>query len=249
MRRRADEGVGVGAHGRESEPGATGRLAGMPVVIVAVDGPSGSGKSSVSKGVASRLGYDYLDTGAMYRAVTWWALDQEVSEQDIPDRLGECEITSGTDPLDPSITVNGVDVSVAIRTPEVTAAVSRYSAVPEVRAALVRMQRQVARDVAKGLVAEGRDLGTVVFPGADLKVYLTADVTARAQRRAAEDAQRGHDADVAQTHESLAARDAADSGRTVSPLQIADDAVEVDATDMTLPEVIDHVAALVQERT
>ena len=221
----------------------------MPVVIVAIDGPSGSGKSSVSKGVASRLGYDYLDTGAMYRAVTWWALDNGIAEADLPVRLKECVLSSGTDPLAPTIAVNGVDVSEAIRTPEVTAAVSRYSAIPEVRTALVSMQQQIARDAATGLVAEGRDLGTVVFPHADLKLYLTADVAARAQRRAAEDAQRGHDADVAQTHESLAARDAADSGRTVSPLQIAEDAVEVDATHMTLPEVIDHVTSLVQERT
>ncbi len=221
----------------------------MPVVIVAIDGPSGSGKSSVSKGVASRLGYDYLDTGAMYRAVTWWALDNGIVEADVPGRLKQCVLTSGTDPLAPTIAVNGVDVSEAIRTPEVTAAVSRFSAIPEVRTALVGMQQKVARDAASGLVAEGRDLGTVVFPQADLKVYLTADVAARAQRRAAEDAQRGHDADVALTHESLAARDAADSGRAVSPLQIAEDAVEVDATDMTLPEVIDHVTSLVQERT
>jgi CMP/dCMP kinase len=221
----------------------------MPVVIVAIDGPSGSGKSSVSRGVASRLGYDYLDTGAMYRAVTWWALDNGIMEADLPGRLKQCVLTSGTDPRAPTIAVNGVDVSAAIRTPEVTAAVSRFSAIPEVRTALVGMQQKVARDAAKGLVAEGRDLGTVVFPRADLKLYLTADVAARAQRRAAEDAERGHDADVAQTHESLAARDAADSGRAVSPLQIAEDAVEVDATDMTLPEVIDHVTSLVQERT
>lgn len=219
----------------------------MPVVI-AIDGPSGSGKSSVSKGVAARMGYDYLDTGAMYRAVTWWALRNEVGAADIVQRLGEFVIVSGTDPLAPVITVNGDDVSEAIRTPEVTAAVSRYSAVPEVRAALVRMQQEIADGARKGLVAEGRDLGTVVFPHATLKVYLTADVEARAQRRAAEDAGRGHSADVADTHQSLAARDAADSGRAVSPLQVADDAVEVDATFLTLPEVIDHVTALVQER-
>ena len=140
-------------------------------------------------------------------------------------------------------------MSDAIRSPEVTAAVSRYSAVPEVRKALVEMQREAAGNAGAGLVAEGRDLGTVVFPEANLKVYLTADVQARAERRAAEDAGRGHDADVADTHQSLAARDAADSGRAVSPLQVAADAVEVDATFMTLPEVIDHVTALVQEHS
>jgi cytidylate kinase len=220
----------------------------MPAVIVAVDGPSGSGKSSVSKGVARRLGYDYLDTGAMYRAVTWWALGNAVPEDAVAARLAECHITSGTDPAAPTITVNGTDVSEAIRTPEVTAAVSRYSAVPGVRAAMVAQQQAVGAAAVRGLVAEGRDLGTVVFPDADLKVYLTADVEARAQRRAAEDAERGHSADVTDTHQALTARDAADSGRAVSPLQIADDAVEVDATFLTLQEVIDHVTALVQER-
>ena len=221
----------------------------MPPVIVAIDGPSGSGKSSVSKGVATRLGFEYLDTGAMYRAVTWWALDNRVSTEEIAGRLGECAIISGTDPEAPFVTVNAVDVSEAIRSPEVTAAVSRYSAIPEVRTMLVEMQREAAGNAGTGLVAEGRDLGTVVFPNANLKVYLTADVQARAQRRAAENAERGHDADVADTHQSLAARDAADSGRAVSPLQVAADAVEVDATFMTLPEVIDHVTKLALEHS
>lgn len=216
----------------------------MPV-IVAIDGPSGSGKSSVSKGVAARLGYAYLDTGAMYRAVTWWGLRNEVAPADLPARLAEIRVVSGTDPQAPTISVNGEDVSEAIRTPEVTAAVSAYSAVPQVREALVTMQRQAA---GGDLVAEGRDLGTVVFPDATLKVYLTADVAARAARRAAENAERGHDADVDATHESLAARDAADSSRAVSPLQMADDAVHVDATYLTLPEVIDRVTALIEER-
>ncbi len=220
----------------------------MSAVIVAIDGPSGSGKSSVSRGVASRLRYEYLDTGAMYRALTWWALDEALAPEHVADRLAECAIMSGTDPEAPFVTVNAIDVSEAIRTPEVTAAVSAYSAVPQVRTMLVEMQREAARNAGAGLVAEGRDLGTVVFPKATLKVYLTADVEARAQRRAAENAQLGHDADVADTHQSLAARDAADSGRAVSPLQIADDAVEVDATFMTLPEVIDRVCSLVEER-
>jgi cytidylate kinase len=216
--------------------------------VIAIDGPSGSGKSSVSKGVAQMLGYDYLDTGAMYRAVTWWALDQGLSEIDVPGRLAQCVIVNRTDPTDPHISVNGVDVSDAIRTPEVTSAVSRFSAVPEVRTALVGQQQKVAEHASHGLVAEGRDLGTVVFPDALLKVYLTADVEARARRRAAENAERGHDADVSTTHQSLAERDRADSQRAVSPLQIADDAVQVDATYLTLAEVIDHVAALVKER-
>jgi cytidylate kinase len=217
-------------------------------VIVAIDGPSGSGKSSVSKGVASRLHFEYLDTGAMYRAVTWWGLRHGVAPEQIAGRIDDCAIISGTDPLAPFVTVNGEDVSEAIRTPEVTAAVSGYSAVPEVRAALVGQQQLAAANAGAGLVAEGRDLGTVVFPDATLKVYLTADVEARAARRAAENAERGHDADVGATHESLAARDEADSSRAVSPLQMADDAVHVDATYLTLDEVIDRVTGLVEER-
>lgn len=184
----------------------------------------------------------------MYRAITWWGLQNGVPDSQIADRLQEIEINSGTDPRHPTIAVGPVDVSEAIRTPEVTAAVSRYSAVPEVRAALVARQREVAAAAEKGLVAEGRDLGTVVFPDAALKVFLTADVVARAQRRAAENAERGHDADVATTHEGLTARDEADSSRAVSPLQAAPDAVHVDATDLTLAEVIEHVTALVEER-
>ncbi len=214
-------------------------------VIVAIDGPSGSGKSSVSKGVATRLGWAYLDTGAMYRAVTWWGLQNDVAPQDIAARLAEIELVSGTDPLAPSIAVNAVDVSEAIRSPEVTAAVSAYSAVPEVRAAMVALQRETA---VKDVVAEGRDLGTVVFPDATLKVYLTADVEARAVRRAAENAERGHSSDVSDTGASLAARDVADSTRAVSPLLAAADAVHVDATFMTLAEVIDRVTALIEER-
>lgn len=220
----------------------------MCAFIVAVDGPSGSGKSSVSRGVAIKFRYEYLDTGAMYRAVTWFGLVHNVSPDRIGQRLDECAIISGTDPVSPFITVNGQDVTDQIRTPDVTAAVSSYSAVPEVRAAMVAQQQAVAGNAGAGLVAEGRDLGTVVFPDANLKIYLTADVLARAQRRAAENAERGHDDDVNNTHESLAARDAADTARSVSPLQAADDAVHVDATDMTLDEVIDTVTKLIEER-
>lgn len=220
----------------------------MSAIIVAIDGPSGSGKSSTSKGVAQQLGFEYLDTGAMYRAVTWWGLVHSVAPDAIAARLDECAIISGTDPTAPFVTVNGQDVSEQIRTPEVTAAVSSYSAVPQVREAMVAQQRADAGNAGIGLVAEGRDLGTVVFPDATLKIYLTADVEARAQRRAAENAERGHDADVGNTHESLAARDAADSSRAVSPLQAADDAVHIDATDMTLQEVIEKVISLLKER-
>ena len=161
-------------------------------VVVAIDGPSGSGKSSTSRGVATRLGLRYLDTGAMYRAITWWMLRHDVPVDD-PTAVAACccepTIAAGTDPVAPTITVDGVDVAAAIRTPEVTGAVSQVSAVPQVRARLLDLQREVIAAAlgGPGIVVEGRDIGSTVAPDADVKVYLTADAAARAQRRAAEE--------------------------------------------------------------
>ncbi len=161
----------------------------IPVdIVVAIDGPSGSGKSSTSRGVASRLRLRYLDTGAMFRAMTWWMLRSGVDVHDpaaVAARVGEPEILSGTDPLGPTILVDGTDVGLAIRSDEVNAAVSPVSAVPEVRARLLQLQRDVIG--AGGIVVEGRDIGSVVAPDAAVKVYLTADPAARALRRAAEE--------------------------------------------------------------
>ena len=165
---------------------------GVPGIVVAVDGTSGSGKSSTSRGVADRLGLRYLDTGAMYRAMTWWMLRHGVDVHDaaaVAARCGEPLIESGTDPLAPTITVDGEDVAAAIRQPDVNAAVSPVSAVPEVRARLLTIQR-AAIDAAlagPGIVVEGRDIGSVVWPEAPVKVYLSADASARATRRAAEE--------------------------------------------------------------
>jgi len=211
-------------------------------LVVAIDGPSGSGKSSTSRGVAARLGLRYLDTGAMFRAITWWMLAHDVDLTDpeaIAARAGEPVIESGTDPLGPTILVDGDDASVAIRTDEVNAAVSPVSAVPAVRARLLELQRQIISD--GGIVVEGRDIGSVVAPGAPVKVYLTADAEARAVRRAAEAG-----GDVAATQESLLARDRIDSGRTAAPLTMADGAVHIDTTPYTLDEVISQVVALVE---
>lgn len=219
-------------------------------VIVAVDGPAGSGKSSVCRGTAAALGMRYLDTGAMYRAMTSAVIDAGINPSDagaVADFSARPEISSGTDPENPTIAVNGVDVAVAIRSEQVTSAVSPVSAVPEVRQRLVALQRahvERARDAGVGIVVEGRDIGTVVLPDADLKVYLTADPAIRAARRAAET---GTDA-VAATEAALKARDAYDSSRTASPLTQADDAVVVDTTEMTLQQVIDHVCDLVNQR-
>lgn len=212
-------------------------------LVIAVDGPSGSGKSSTSRGVAARLGLRYLDTGAMYRAMTWWLLRQGVDVLDpaaVAARVGEPEILSGTDPLGPTILVDGLEVGLAIRGDDVNAAVSPVSAVPEVRARMVELQREVIG--AGDIVVEGRDIGSTVAPDAQVKIYLTADPVARAERRAAE---AGAD-DVAATRESLLSRDAIDSTRAVSPLVRADGAVHLDTTAFTLDEVIDRIVALVE---
>ena len=211
-------------------------------LVIAVDGTSGSGKSSTCRGVAARLGLRYLDTGAMFRAVTWWVLQQGVDVHDaaavaaVADRPA---LTSGTDPLAPTIAVDGTDVSQAIREEDVTRSVSPVSVVPEVRAHLLRLQREVIG--SGGIVVEGRDIGSVVWPQAQVKVYLTADPAARAARRSAE--QGG--TDVAATRESLLERDRIDSGRATAPLTMADGAVHLDTTAYTLDEVIDQIVALV----
>ncbi|MFC5177122.1 (d)CMP kinase [Nocardioides taihuensis] len=212
-------------------------------VVVAVDGTSGSGKSSTSRGVASRLGLRYLDTGAMYRAVAWWMLSRGVDVHDpaaVAARAGEPVIVSGTDPLAPTITVDGVDVSVEIRSDAVNAAVSPVAAVPEVRTRMVQLQRAVIGE--GGIVVEGRDIGSTVAPDAQVKLFVTADPAARAQRRAAEEG----GSDVAATRESLLNRDRIDSGRAVSPLTMAEGAVHLDTTPYTLDEVIDRVVGLVE---
>lgn len=212
-------------------------------LVVAIDGPSGSGKSSTSRGVAHRLGVRYLDTGAMFRAMTWWMLREGVDLQDaeaVAARADEPVIGSDTDPLAPGITVDGFDVAAAIRSDEVTSSVSAVSAVPEVRARLLELQRAVIGD--GGIVVEGRDIGSVVAPDAGVKVYLTADAGARAVRRALEEG----GSDVAATQESLLARDKIDSGRATAPLVMADGAVHIDTTPYSLDEVIDQVVALVQ---
>jgi CMP/dCMP kinase len=218
-----------------------------PGIVVAIDGTSGSGKSSTSRGVADRLGLRYLDTGAMYRAMTWWMLRHGVDVHDqaaVAARCSEPRIVCGTDPLVPTITVDGEDVATAIRLPVVNGAVSPVSVVPEVRTRMVRVQRALIEEATKGagIVVEGRDIGSVVWPEAPVKVYLSADASARATRRAAEEG----GSDVGATEESLLARDRIDSGRAVSPLVMADGAVRIDTTSHTLTEVVDRIVELVE---
>ncbi|MFI6522676.1 (d)CMP kinase [Spirillospora sp. NPDC050679] len=219
----------------------------MPLVI-AMDGPSGSGKSSASKGVARALGLRYLDTGAMYRAMTWWMLRSGVPVEDpaaVAARAAEPVLESGTDPDAPTIAVDGVDVSEPIRTREVTNAVSAVSSVPEVRERMVLLQREIIGE--GGIVVEGRDIATVVAPDAPVKVYLTASEAARAARRA-KDLAADPGASVAVTRAEQARRDRLDSTRKASPLAKADGAHEIDSTELSLGEVIEAVVRLAKEQ-
>lgn len=208
-----------------------------------MDGPSGSGKSSTARGVARRLGLRYLDTGAQFRAMTVWMLGHHVDLGDpdaIAARAGEPDLQSGTDPAAPTIAVDGEDVAEAVRAAETTAAVSAVAAVPAVRQRLLELQR--ATIGSGGIVVEGRDIGSVVAPDADIKLYLTADAAARAARRTAE--QRG--SDVGATEADLLRRDRLDSTRAAAPLTVPEGAVHIDTTPFTLDEVIAQVVALVR---
>ncbi|ACZ85953.1 (d)CMP kinase [Streptosporangium roseum] len=217
----------------------------MTGLVVAMDGPSGSGKSSASRGVARALGLRYLDTGAMYRAITWWMLERGVDLTDpaaIAARALDPVLSMGTDPDAPSVAVDGADAALAIRTSEVTAAVSAVSSVPEVRRRLVAEQREVIG--LGGIVVEGRDIGTVVTPDAPVKVYLTASADARALRRTAELTGTTVEAQKA----AMARRDTLDSTRKTDPLAMAADAVELDTTALNLEEVIAEVLRMIKEK-
>jgi cytidylate kinase len=212
--------------------------------VVAVDGPSGSGKSTVSRRLAVALGARYLDTGAMYRAVTWAVLRDGIDPADadaVAKLADNIVVTVGTDPQAPHISVDDTPVDGPIRGPEVTAAVSPVAAVPAVRARLVAQQREII--AAEGrIVVEGRDIGTVVVPDADLKVYLTASEVERARRRSVETA-----ADLTATVADLARRDEFDSSRAADPLRQADDAVVLDSTQLDIDEVVATLKTLVDE--
>jgi CMP/dCMP kinase len=224
--------------------------------VLAVDGPAGSGKSSVCRGVAKRLNLRYLDTGAMYRAMTWAMLDAGVDVSDaqaVAAQANHVEIVSGTDPAHPTIHVGDTDVAGPIRGDDVTGAVSAVSAVPTVRERLVAIQRAevaAAKAAGDGIVVEGRDITTVVLPDADLKIFITADPAVRAARRAAQDTDLGKDGvDLGRTQSALLERDAKDSTRTASPLAQAEDAIVLDTTELSLEQVIMRVCDLADALT
>jgi cytidylate kinase len=210
---------------------------------VAVDGPSGSGKSSASRGAALALGLRYLDTGAMYRALTWWLMSRGADTTDpvlVAELAPAPAIEVSTDPEHPWTRVDGRDVTPDIRSRDVSAGVSVVARIPDVRTHLIAAQRAIIAAAHPGIVAEGRDIGTVVAPDAQLKVFLTADSDARARRRAAEQG-----AAVDATEAAQARRDRLDAAQSAK----ADDAVLIDATDLSLPEVIAQITRLAHERT
>jgi cytidylate kinase len=217
-------------------------------VIVAIDGPAASGKSTVARAVATRLGANYLDTGAMYRAVAAEALHRGVAVDDA-DALGvlaaAVDITfehESGQPLPTRVLIGGRDVTTEIRTPAVDTAVSPVSAVPAVRSAMVGVQREVARQ--GDWVVEGRDIGTVVFPDAKVKVFLTATAAERARRRRIDMERLGIDVDVEEMTRRIEARDLYDSTRAASPLKPAEDAVMLDTTGLTIEQVVERIATL-----
>ncbi|MBO0812907.1 MAG: (d)CMP kinase [Microlunatus sp.] len=212
--------------------------------VVAVDGPSGSGKSSASRGVADRMGYAYLDTGAMYRAATWLVLNShgDSSEPELVAKLvAEAEFGVGTDPRAPIFTVNGADVTAAIREPSISASVSRIATNLEVRRLLIDRQREIIAGAEPGIVVEGRDITTVVAPRAQVRVLLVADPAARVARRKNELGGRVQLADV---RDQVIRRDRDDS--TVAQFQAAAPGVTViDSTELSLDEVIDRICELI----
>jgi len=218
------------------------------MIVVALDGPSGSGKSSTSKAIAIRAGWNYLDTGALYRAITFLALSiKSENPKDIIAAVIDSPITFVSDPRDPKVFLDGKDISKEIRSHEVTEKVSVISALAEVRAELLTLQRSIIMKADRGIVVEGRDIGTVVCPDAALKIYLTADISARANRRDAELADQSHGAEA--VAQSLAARDEIDSTRTISPLAMAQDAVHIDSTELNLEETADRIWELLSQRS
>ena len=212
-------------------------------MVIAVDGPSGSGKSSISKESANRLGFNFLDTGAMYRSVTWFCVTENLIEEDlIIERINnkDFKLDISTDPLKDQVKVNDEDVSKIIREDEITSQVSHFAAMPKIRQFLVSKQRELVKASNSGIIVEGRDIGSVVLPEADFKIFITANDDVRAKRRAIQIDSNENDVLVAQRK-----RDLLDSSRKVSPLVIPDGAVILDNSDLDFEQSVEKFIEIV----
>lgn len=218
----------------------------MKNLVVAIDGPAGAGKSTVAQLAAKQLGYTYIDTGAMYRAVAWKTLQQgkEVTDALILQVVADIDVNLQYAEGKTKVTVDGTDVSAAIRTPEVSGIVSQVAALGPVRVKMVDLQRKMAE--RGGVLMDGRDIATNVLPNADVKIFLTASIEERAQRRWKELKQKGYDISLEKLQQDIAARDKADSEREISPLVQAEDATLLDTTGLSIDEVVARILAMCQ---
>lgn len=222
----------------------------MRGLVIAIDGPAAAGKSTAGRALAARLGYRYIDTGALYRAVAWIAEREGIAGAPaavVGARVSSADIRLAGDPDNPRVLVGGRDVSAEIRTERMSQLSSRLSALPEVRAALLGVQRRIGAE--GGVVMDGRDIGTVVFPDADVKFFVTATPAARARRRHTELLQRGVEADAAVVRADLEDRDRRDAGRDHAPLKPAADALRIDTTTLSPGEVLDRMLSVVHSRS
>ena len=217
-----------------------------PNMVIAVDGPSGSGKSSISKESANRLGFNFLDTGAMYRSVTWFCITENLNKEEmIIERINnkDFKLDISTDPLKDQVKVNDEDVSKIIREDEITSQVSHFAAMPKIRQFLVSKQRELVKASNSGIIVEGRDIGSVVLPEADFKIFITANDDVRAKRRAIQIDSNENDVLVAQRK-----RDLLDSSRKVSPLVIPDGAVILDNSDLDFEQSVEKFIEIVSAK-